>query len=109
MAKTTIMGKYTWIYFIGWLENIKEEYFVQAERAKSDYKLLNTIMFEYYLAHLVNSHAKGVFEIYDLCSVKYKQKHGLIKYLFTFHNAVNTRGRKKVFDEGILQQYKKSI
>ena len=100
--KPPLWGKYTWILFHWLVENIKEEYFV--EERTNLIKIIESICSNLPCPSC-QSHANEYLRLRPINKIQ--TKTGLIKYLFTFHNAVNTRGRKKVFDEGILQQYKK--
>ena len=97
-----LWGKYTWYLFHWFAENIKEEYF-QEEREKLIRIIKNIIM--NLPCPSCQGHALEYLKKKPLERIQTKEH--LRSYLFIFHNAVSQRGRKKIYEMDILEQYKK--
>jgi len=100
--ESALWGKYTWILFHWLAESIKEEYF-QQEREN----IINTIktICSSLPCPSCQGHANQYLKLRPINKIR--NKDDLKKYLFIFHNAVSQRGKKQIYNESILEQYKK--
>lgn len=96
-------GPYTWYMFHTLAYKIKDEYF--DEHKDEFFQILHKIACNLPCPYC-SKHATGYFKKFDKRSIQ--TKNDIIQFLFRFHNDVNERLKKPIFDESQLEDtYKK--
>ena len=93
-------GYYIWIFLHNFANKIDNDYFCKNKNFVIDTIKLICISLPCYLC---SDHAKLKFNNYNFNTIK--EKNDLKKFLFDFHNHINKKLNKQVYDLSVLNKY----
>jgi len=104
MASKKEWGNATWYLFHTLSYKIKDEYF---DELKDDFLNMCTRICANLPCPDCSEHASAIMKNVNRANIKTKKD--LQMFFFDFHNSVNRRVKKQVFDEASLSMYRNSI